>query len=279
MLSVTDLTGYMYCSRKLYFSKVLGVREKPKEQTIKGTIKHAVFDSASRQDKEIISAFTAKDTLEALEMKYRKTYYTVLMYHIQRAKKDLEAQGLQTLLVYQELWPFFLAEAKEKSTYFYTLAQEKNLYGEALWFALPKSVPELRIVSEKLQLIGVIDRVDLVDGFIPIEIKTGSAPRDGVWKEHMVQLGAYMLLLSEHYGKDISEGYVEYRTINERRKVKMNAFLHDEILELIQKVRSTLNSKELPMKTADTRKCESCGIREICFSKAQYLRSTLSSNQ
>ncbi len=266
MLSVTDLTSYMYCSRKLYFSKVLGIREKPSILGIKGTIKHAVFEHAGREDKEIISKFTSKDTVETLEMQYRRVYYKVLMYHIQRAKKDLEAQGLKMLEVYQEIWPFFLAEAKGKSSYFYTLAQEKKLYGEALWLSLPKSVSELRIVSEKMQLIGVIDRVDLVDGFIPIEIKTGIAPRDGVWREHMIQLGAYMLLLSEHYGKEISEGYVEYRAINEKRKIKMNPFLHDEILELIQKVRHTLNTKELPTKTTDTRKCEHCGIKEECFS-------------
>ena len=54
MLFVTDLTGYMYCSRKLYFSKILHIREKPQEQSIKGTIKHAVFEHAGKQDKEII---------------------------------------------------------------------------------------------------------------------------------------------------------------------------------------------------------------------------------
>ncbi len=267
MLSVTDLTSYMYCSRKLYFSKVLHIREKPSIVSIKGTIKHAVFEYAGKEDKEILSTFTFKNSLEDLEMQYRRIYYKILMYHIQKAKKDLEAQGLKTLEVYQELWLFFLAEAKEKSVYFYNLAKEKKVYGEALWLALPKSVPELRIVSEKLQLIGVIDRVELVDGFIPIEIKTGSAPRDGVWKEHMIQLGAYMLLLSEHYGKEISEGYVEYRAIQERRKIKMNPFLNDEILELIQKVREILNKKEIPEKTNDIRKCESCGIRDICYSQ------------
>lgn len=267
MLSVTDLTGYMYCPRKLYFSKILHIREKAQVQSIKGTIKHAVFEHAGREDKEIISAFTDKDSLESLEMKYRKVYYKVLLFHIQRAQKDLEAQGLKTLQVYQELWPFFLAEAQEKSSYFYHLAKEKKVYGEALWLSLPKSVPELRIVSERLGLIGVIDRVDLLEGFVPVEIKTGSAPRDGVWKEHMVQIGAYMLLLSEHYGKDISFGYVEYRAINDRRKVTMNAFLKDEILELIQKVRYTLNSKELPAKTTDMKKCERCGVRDVCFSQ------------
>jgi len=267
MLSVTDLTGYMYCPRKLYFSKVLAIREKPQEASIKGKIKHAVFENAGRKDKEIICSFTGKDSLETLEMKYRQVYYKVLMFYIQQAKNDLQAQGLQTLTAYQELWPFFLREAKERSGYFYALAQEKKVYGETLWLALPKGISELKIISEKLGLVGVVDKVEIDGKCIPIEIKTGSAPQEGVWKENMIQLGAYMLLLTEHYGKDITEGYVEYRAINERRKVFMNPFLKDEIIELVQKVRNTLNSKELPEKIKDMKKCERCGIRDICFSQ------------
>lgn len=268
MLSVTDLTSYMYCSRKLYFNKKLGIREKPSIVGIKGTIKHGVFEEVGKQDKEILSSFTEKDSVESLEMKYRTVYYKMLMYHIQRMKKELEFQGLKTLAVYQELWPFFLQEGQDKSAYFFALAQEKKLYGEALWLALPKAVPELKIASQTLGLIGIIDRVEIDGAFVPIEIKTGSAPRDGVWKENMIQLGAYMLLLSEHYGKNITEGFIEYRSINERRRVVMNPFLKDEILALLEKVRTLLNSAHMPEKTKDVKKCDFCGIREICYSKA-----------
>jgi len=267
MISVTDLTAYMYCPRKLYFSKVLHIKEKPKEAMIKGKIKHQVFDAAGREDKEIITHFTAKDLLEDLEMQFRRVYYKVLMFHIQRAKEELEAQGLQTLLVYQELWPFFLQEARDKSALFFSLASEKKLYGEALWMALPKGIPELRIVSEKLGLIGVIDRVDIAEDFVPVEIKTGKAPREGVWKENMIQLGAYLLLASEHYGKDIKEGFIEYRAVNERRKVVMNPFLKDEILELVRRVNTLLQSQELPPKVSEEWKCTTCGVREVCFAR------------
>ncbi len=265
MISVTDLTGYMYCSRKLFLNKVLYIREKPSVVGLKGTIKHAVFEDVGREDRTVIFSFQKGETLEGLEAKYRLLYYKVLMYHIQKRKKDLETQGLKTILVYQELWPFFLEEAKDKSVEFYTLAQERGLYGEALWLSLPKAIPELKIISSTLGLTGVIDRVEVGDIFIPIEIKTGNAPKEGVWRENMIQLGAYMLLLSEHYGKKITEGYIEYRAINERRKVFMNAFLKDEILELLEKVKKILNAKEVPEKTKDSYKCSSCGIKEQCY--------------
>lgn len=266
MITVTDLTSYMYCSRKLYFSKVLKVRERPQEMTIKGKIKHEVFENASRSEKEILLSFCEKDTQEDLEMKFRSVYYKLLMQFITGKKEDIEAQGMNVLEVYKELWPFFLLEAKNKSKYFFNISTREKVYDEKLWMILPKNIPELRIVSENLQLMGVVDRLELEDGFTPIEIKTGKAPSSGVWKENMIQLGAYMLLLSEHYGKEINEGYVEYRMINERRKVVMNAFLHDEILDLIKRVNELFVSKELPLKTKDEWKCKICGIREVCFS-------------
>ncbi|MBI5797578.1 CRISPR-associated protein Cas4 [Candidatus Woesearchaeota archaeon] len=265
MISVTDLTSYMYCSRKLYFTKVLRIREKPKEKTIKGTIKHQVYDLVGRENKNIILDFTAKESLEELEMRFRRVYYKTLMFCIQRAKSDLEAQKLKMLELYQELWPFFLEEAKEQSSFFFQFAQEKNCYGEQLWLALPKAVSELRIVSENLRLVGVVDKLELEKDFTPVEIKTGKAPKDGVWKDNMVQLGAYMLLLSEHYGKEIKEGFIDYKAINERRKITMNPFLKDEIIALIDRVHILLTQKELPEKTKDEWKCKICGIREECF--------------
>ena len=40
MLSVTHLSSYLYCPRKLYLQKVLSIYEPPKEALVKGTIRH-----------------------------------------------------------------------------------------------------------------------------------------------------------------------------------------------------------------------------------------------
>ena len=266
MLSVTDLTSYLYCARKLYYRKILGIKEKAKAVSIKGTIKHRVFELAGKEDPVIISAFTAKDSLEDLEMKYRSVYYKVLMFVIKQEEKKLKNLGLTTLEVYQEIWPFFLEEAKAKSKELFKFAKEKKVYGDALWLSLPKGVPELKIFSNELNLVGVVDKVDVDRGFIPIELKTGKAPREGVWKNHKIQVGAYMLLLSEHYGQEVKKGYVDYLSIGEQRKVVMNPFLKDEILEIRDSVNALLVG-ELPARVEEKWKCDSCGIREECYRK------------
>ncbi|MFH1972864.1 MAG: CRISPR-associated protein Cas4 [archaeon] len=266
MLSVTYLCSYLYCPRKLYLNLVLGLREKEKDITIKGKIKHSVYELAGRREKEVIVSLTKDRSLDEFEMDYRRLYNKLIMGLISQNKKEIEKVGLKTLDLYQELWPFFLFECKDRSIEVFNFAQENKVFGEDLWFKLPKGLPELYIKSEKLGLKGRIDNVEVVgDKFIPIEIKTGKSPSDRVWKNHIIQIGAYMLLLSEHYGQEITYGFVDYKGGN-KTKVIMNPFLKDEIFELRDKVNNLIVSKELPAKL-ENNKCDICGLKEECYSR------------
>jgi len=256
----------LYCARKLYLNLVLGLREKVKDITVKGKIKHQVYEVAGRREKEVIIGLSRGKELKEFEMDYRRLYNKVLMWLISQNKKEIDETGLKTLDLYQELWPFFIDECRERSKEVFEFSQEKDVYGEELWLSLPKGIPELLIRSEKLGLKGRVDNVELIDdSFIPVEIKTGRAPDDGVWKNHKIQVGAYMLLLSEHYGMEIDYGYVDYKAAG-RVKVVMNPFLKDEIFELRDKVKELMDSKELPPKL-ENKKCDSCGLREECYSR------------
>ncbi|MBT3324327.1 CRISPR-associated protein Cas4 [archaeon] len=266
MIAVTDLTSFMYCPRKLYFRKVLKIKEDIQELPVKGIIKHKVYELVVRKDREIIASLTEKESLEDFEMKFRRNYYQTILLVLRMYKKNLKELELKGLEVYQEIWPFFLDEAKARSKEIYDFAKENNIYGEALWMKLPKGLPEIRVSSEALGMRGIVDQVNVDEGFIPIEIKTGKAPKDGVWKEHKIQVGAYMMLLSEHYGTEIKEGYVEYRMANEKRKVVMNEFLREDILDLIERVNELLKSDSKPERVKVEWKCENCGIREKCYS-------------
>jgi CRISPR-associated protein Cas4 len=265
MLAVTDLTSYMYCSRKLYYRKKLGIKEPRKEVSLKGTIKHEVYELVGKFDREIATSFSPKDTLEDIEMQFRRVYYKVLMKAIQKRKKILKDINVHPLGLYKELWPFFFSEAKARSSYFFDFAKSKNLYGESLWLSLPKSVSEVFVSSDKLGIRGYVDKVDIDAGFIPIEIKTGRAPSEGVWESHKIQVAAYMLLLSEHYGKSITKGIVDYRSINEKREIILNPFLESEVVDLIDKVNVLLEQDKLPERVKDINKCEVCGIKDECF--------------
>lgn len=263
MISVTHLCSYLYCPRKLYLNLVLGLQEKAKEITIKGQIKHSVYEIAKKNEKEVIIGLNKGKKYEEFEMDFRRLYNKILMLIISQNKKEIEELNFKSLDVYKELWPFFLLECTKRSKEVYDFAISKDVYGEELWMSLPKGIPELIVCSEKLGLKGRIDNVEILDGeFIPVEIKTGRAPNNGAWDGHKIQIGAYILLLSEHYGKEIKYGFIDYKE-GGRIKITMNPFLKDEIMEIKEKVKDILNKKEIP-DAMENKKCESCGLAEEC---------------
>ncbi|MBT4174968.1 Dna2/Cas4 domain-containing protein [archaeon] len=246
MISVTMLCSYLYCPKKFYDQYVLRIKEPPNAPMVKGFIKHVVFDFANKREKEIILGFLSSTSLEDLEISYKGLYNKILLKEISNKKTDLGKLELGEKEVYKELWPFFLFEAKDKAKEIFDFAKKNNVYGESLWFKLPKPISELRIQSSELQLKGVIDKVEKIGNtFIPIEIKTGRAPDSGIWKGHKIQLAAYILLLSEHYGVEVKEGYVDYKEAG-KRKLVMNPFVRDEVLEIRDKVLAVLDLKEAP---------------------------------
>ena len=97
MLSVTYLSSYLYCPRKLYLNLVLGLQEKVKAVTIKGKIRHGAYELASRREKEVIIGLDSKKKYEEFEMDFRRMYNKVLMWLISQNKKEVDSVGLKTL--------------------------------------------------------------------------------------------------------------------------------------------------------------------------------------
>ena len=42
------------------------------------------------------------------------------------------------------------------------------------------------------------------ESLLPIELKTGKSPKEGVWPGHRVQLSAYVMLLEDNFNMNIS---------------------------------------------------------------------------
>ena len=132
----------------------------------------------------------------------------------------------------------------------------------------PKIESELWVKSDKMQLRGIIDRIECYsDKKIPVELKTGKAPMSGVWPGHQIQIGAYLLLMQEKL-KDpaINEGYIHYLDSDKKISIMMNPFLRQKIIDLIQNVNNMLVSKTIPEKCGSEGKCNACGIKNQCSS-------------
>jgi len=267
ILSVTNLSSYLYCARKLYLEKVLGLFEIPKGALIKGSIRHDVYDKINKKDEAIVKTFTKKILLREIEERYKKNYAKVLRETIIKKKRAIEEVGLNSLDMFKKNWYYFQHEAKIRSMNVFNYMIDHRVFGNKLWETLmPKIKSELRINSKKFPLKGIIDQIEVWhDSYVPIELKTGKAPSTGVWPGHRVQLGCYALLAEELFNTKISYGVVKYVDTFESRQVTFNSFMREEILVLIRKVKELLNASELPDFCGNENKCNACSLKPLCY--------------
>ncbi|MBI2659513.1 hypothetical protein HYX05_05440, partial [Candidatus Woesearchaeota archaeon] len=57
-ISVSLLSSYLYCSRKLFLEKVLLLEEPPKESLVMGSIRHETYDNINKKEEEIVTSIT-----------------------------------------------------------------------------------------------------------------------------------------------------------------------------------------------------------------------------
>jgi len=138
------------------------------------------------------------------------------------------------------------------------------------------SIEQLTIESEKLGLYGKVDTVRTVSGeFIPYEYKKGRFRLvDGeptAWPSDELQLGAYMLLLSEHIGQDIMEGRVYYAADHRTVKIPMSEDLRIRVNQAVAKARELRVSPFRPEIATNDRLCPKCSLAPVCLPEEERL--------
>ncbi len=265
MVSATQLSAYSYCPRKLFIRDVLLVEEAPKKELVKGKIWHEAHDMLNKQEESIVSSITTAD-YQDIYMIYKKNYSKILRNAIIKHKSGLKEFDINMLDLFKEYWSHMAEEAKERSLRVSEFVKSKKVFGKSLWTILtPKIISEQFFKSEKLGLSGVIDVIEIYDNkyYVPVELKTGRVPDKGIWEGHKLQLGAYLLLLRDA-GKDSTEAVLKYAG-SEGRPLVMNTFLEKEILGIISKTKSVLESLKPPPYVDNRNKCKSCQFKETCY--------------
>jgi len=270
-ISVTMLSSYLYCPRKLFLQKVLAVEEPPKESLVLGSLRHEIYDFINQNEERIVTSIKEKTDYQRLMSTYKTFYSKILREKIIKHKSRIKSVNLDIVDVFKRTWPLILNEAETRSKNILDFIQKYNIYGKELWEKLtPKIISEQRVESEKLQLKGIVDRIEVYEnGYVPIELKTGKMPKQGVWPGHRIQIAAYALLLEEKFKTNVKEGFVRYLDVNETRQIAINPFMKDEIIKLVREVQNLLKSQNLPNYCENKNKCAKCGVRETCYNEQE----------
>jgi CRISPR-associated exonuclease Cas4 len=270
MLPVTALTTYMFCPRKLYLGQVLGVKEEPGPAAALGILRHRSHEELAEREGGLVENL-AVTTPEAIAEAYRAAAHAAVHVTLLRNRGFLFKAGMQPEAAEErltlEVGRFAGVRARQVAQ-----CAAGGLTGRALWEALePKLRPEFSISSEEMGLRGKIDLVEVFPSLLrPVELKSGPAPRQGVWREQRIQVAAYALLLEQRFKAAVPAGAIRYLESGEDRIVPVNPFLRSEVLELLETVRRLLASPALPPLLDNPKKCAACGLREQCYRMAGH---------
>lgn len=248
IISVSDLSSFMYCPRLLYQQKVLGKREKLNTAMVLGAIRHNFHDLANKHEENIIVHLPQKLTGEEVVSAYAAIYENLLRTAVMTHSKSLSLFDIQPFEVIEQLKTMANEEARSRAANVFTFSEANNIHGELLWKKLsPKIMTELKVKSAKMRLKGIVDRIEVYpDTVLPIELKTGKMPRDGVWPGHRVQVAAYMMLLQETFNAPVNKAVIRYLDHDTSKTVVLNPYMELEVTELTEKVNRLLLGKELP---------------------------------
>jgi CRISPR-associated protein Cas4 len=280
MISVSLLSAYDYCARKLFLEQVLKLFVIPREAVVKGSIRHEVHDRISKAEEAFVKDVKQEISYKEMLEKYKKLHSDLLNQSIIKNKSKLAELKISLTEFFKDAWPLVLEESKDRAINLHNFIKVHKVFGEELWKELsPKIETEYYVESEELKLKGVIDKLEVYDNklvreVVPYELKTGSAPRDGVWPGHKLQTGAYVMLLEKNK-MFVREAFVKYLDINEARPVMMNPFLEKHVLTTRDAVLKIFQAKDIPAICDNKNKCTSCPLKEQCWNE-KFIKERLS---
>jgi len=270
-ISVTMLSTYLYCPRMLFLQRVLALEEPPKESLVLGSLRHEIYDFVNQKEENLVTSITKSLEYDNIMALYKNAYSNILREKIIKYKSRIKEVNLDIVDVFKRTWPLILDEAELRAKNISNSIKKFNVYGKELWQKLtPKIISEKRVQSEKLQLKGIIDRIEVYeDGYVPIELKTGKMPKEGVWPGHRIQIAAYSMLIEEKFNTTVKEGFVRYLDSKETRHITINPFMREEITNLVKEVQNLLKNQQPPNYCENKNKCTNCGLRETCYNEEE----------
>lgn len=255
MLSVSALSSYVHCPRQFYVHHVLKEALPPKDVIVLGLIKHSVYESLCKMEESLVLSVTPDTNIHAL---FRSNLVRALQDSVKKYRYALRQVNVPLVDAFKRCLPAVDFEAHDRSTPIKQLV-DKGLFGQELWSELsPKIRPEYSVKSDVLGLRGRIDRLACYpDGVVPVELKSGSPPSEGVWASHRIQAAAYTMLLSEKFNTRVDKAIVHYVDQNIRRELLMNPFLNDWVIEIRDACNAIISSRQ-PPKGCNREDCTYC---------------------
>ncbi len=256
LLPVTALSTWKRCPVQFYKAYVLEEKEPVNAAMALGLLKHKLHELINKNEQTIITALRPEKIEEQITVSFTPLLRTALLTYT----ATLRSLSIPITEAHDKAMIVLNFEAKDLAERVQPFIA-KGLTGDGLWEQLtPKIKPEYKVESNNLKLKGRIDKLECHGTtLIPVELKSGRLPAEGVFEEHKIQAGSYAMLIEDIFGNPVSHAIVHYIDHNQRRPVHMNPFLKDSILDIRDKAFACLDSQEEPKGCGQ---CNTCQIRQ-----------------
>lgn len=265
-IPITYLSSYLYCPLKFYIEEVLKIKKIDQKTTIKGIIKHKIYEDIAKNEKTLIISLKSTQDLEQIEQKYKLFSHSYIRKVLIQNKEGLENAQISPLKILNELKELFEFDAKNRAQIIHDIAIKKKCDGEQLWINLvPKIDAEKNLESEKYGLKGRVDRIEIHDDkIVPVEFKNSKSST--LFDSQKIQIGAYIILCNEQFNSNSKYGYVHFLKDNIKKLVVINDFLIDEIIEIRKKIINVLDEKNIKLINLkiSSKKCDICNYKDTC---------------
>lgn len=123
----------------------------------------------------------------------------------------------------------------------------------------------VRLSSDRLGVLAVIDWVEADDdGVVPVDLKKGVPPDQGVWPADRAQVLAQAALLIDA-GCRVKSAIVYYAATHQRRTISVTAESLTEINDLLASAREVAEKPLPPLPLVDSPKCPRCSLVGLCL--------------
>jgi len=119
--------------------------------------------------------------------------------------------------------------------------------------------------SKRLLMAGKPDYLmkDRNGNLIPVEVKSGNAPRTGrPYESHLMQLAAYFLLIEDVLQRPAPYGLIRYR--NRTLRVANTNELRERLMDVIAQMRALLARGAAHRNHNRAQRCSRCSVAHAC---------------
>ncbi|ADZ08539.1 RecB family exonuclease [Methanobacterium lacus] len=267
MITVTNIKEYLYCPEKLNLR--LENLDITTEEQISGKISKEAFkgfDSIVQRNLWVLNGkMNIRDILNEL-FKDMPSFLDTIYRRYQEEGIEDPSPIFESLKEDMRFNSWLIAIKTQK------LLNDGINGSEAVKILYPPSFIEFKIENPEVGLVGMIDKIEIIDGtYYPIAIKTNLPPLNGVWESDAIQSSAYSFLMEEEFNKDVAVGFINYTKIGSKQPVVNSPLLTNKFIEIFEKLCDMIYEGKKPEIHININKCRLCEYSTMCSYCNQHL--------